>query len=368
MEEVQQEVVSETQSSPEVDAGDTGSQNLVEPQTHEEPDTKDSPLASKEGPLKKFLKEKEAKLAEREATHKERSAPAASEQEPEAPVYKPNYKVNVMKEEKEIPEILRPLMKDEASEKAVRDIVEKAYGLEWVKPKLEKSRQENAELTQEVTGFRTGIQELRDLYQRGDIDSFLQRMNINPEKMLQWAVDKVRYSQLPPEQKQALDARRAAEQQAYSLERQNRELNDRMYQQAAYAKAVALDSVLARADIKTVSDAFDAQKGPGKFREMVVRHGELEWYRSQGRTDLTPEQAVEQVIGTLGLRVAQQQPAPAMNATTAVQSQQPAASAQTAPAPKKPPVIPNVAGRSKSPTAQKPRSIDDLKKMAKQFD
>lgn len=51
----------------------------------------------------------------------------------ETPAFSPNFKLKVMEQEREIPELLRPLIKDAESEKAVRELVEKAYGLEYVK-------------------------------------------------------------------------------------------------------------------------------------------------------------------------------------------------------------------------------------------
>ena len=47
-----------------------------------------------------------------------------------------------MDKEHEVPEFLRGVVKDAATEKQVRELVEKAIGLDYVKPKLEQTRQQ----------------------------------------------------------------------------------------------------------------------------------------------------------------------------------------------------------------------------------
>lgn len=295
-----------------------------------------------------------------EAVDKNIAKPSAPAQfaEPK-PAYQPNYKLRVMEQEKEIPERFRNLMKDAESEKEVRELFEKAYGLDFAKPKHEETRQNYVKLQSEHNFLTGSIQELRDTYSRGDMDTFFQKLSIPPEKVLQWAVGKVNYEQLPPEQKELIDARRNAELQNLELQKQNSLYQRQVQEQVVQARRMLLDSELARPEVKSMVDSFDQRFGkPGAFVQEVINRGQLAWIQSQGKVDLTPGQAVEQVLALYGLK--NQAPASATPQTTA-QVVQPSQQATT--------TIPNVGGgKSTSPVKMKPRSIDDLKKLREAYE
>lgn len=271
-----------------------------------------------------------------------------------AAAFKPNYKVKVMDEEKEIPEAFRALMKDEKSEKEIKEIFEKSFGHEFTKPKYEKLKSEYTEVQQTHTAVMNQINSLKEDFARGDLDSFFDKLKIPTDTILRYALEKVQYQELPPEQKAVLDAKRQAEREAKSFAQQNQELTQNLQVQMVQARTMALDSELARSEVKSVADAFDARTGEkGAFKKLVANHGRLTWFDSQGKVDLSPGQAIEQVMKLYGLSPA---PASAQAPTT------PAAAASTHQAPT---AIPNVGGsKSASPVKQKPRSIEDLKKLA----
>ena len=293
-----------------------------------------------------------------EAGREEAAEAAAAQSEtpeaPEAPAYQANYKLKVMDQEKEIPEKFRELIKDAESEKEVRELFEKAYGLEYAKPKHEALQQTFAKVQSEHNYLLGSVQELRECYNRGDLDTFFQKLNIPKERVLQYALDKVNYEQLPAEQKQLLDARRNAELQNSALQRQNQYMQQQLQQQTVQARQYALDSELVGPEVKSMVEAFDQRFGkPGAFRNEVINRGQLAWFQSQGKVDLTPRQAIQEVIRLYGLDQ-QQQPAAATVAPQESGGARPRVS-----------TIPNVgSGRSASPLKQKPRSIEDLKKIA----
>jgi hypothetical protein len=271
----------------------------------------------------------------------------------EQPAYEPNYKLKVMDQEKEIPEKFRQLMQDAETEKEVREIFEKAYGLEFAKPKHEALQQTFAKVQSEHNYLLGSIQDLREAYTRGDLDTFFQKLQIPKERILQYALDKVNYEQLPPDQKQLLDSRRNAEIQAMQLQKQNQTLQQQIQTQTVQARQYALESELAGPELKSMVDSFDQRFGrPGAFRNEVINRGQLAWFQSQGKVDLTPRQAVQEVIRLYGLD--QQQAAAAPVTPPESGGARPRVS-----------TIPNVgSGRSASPLKQKPRSIEDLKKLA----
>lgn len=291
---------------------------------------------------------------------------------PAVPAWTPNFKFKVMDKEHEIDEFVRGAIKDQDTEKKVKELYEKAYGLDVVKPRFQETRERFKQLNEAHTSVMAGIQELRETYSRGDFDSFFKKLNIPQEKVLQWIIDKAQYNELPPEQRQVLDARKNAEQEAWDLRKQNQTLEQQYEEAATQARERALQVELVRPDIKAFSEAFDA-KGfknregkPVSFLDAVIETGEYAWYASQGKVDLSPEQAIQEVMARWGAAVqpAQAQPKadPQLIPVNGAAGGQGAPASQT---PRATSTIPNVAGRQTSSVAKsKPKSIEDLKKLA----
>ena len=209
--------------------------------------------------------------------------------------------------------------------------------------------------------FEDVTSDLRTTYQRGDLDGFFKKMNINPDKIFNWVLDKVKYNQMTPEQRADVDLRQQAQHKAWEAESRIQNVSQREMQMAVQLKEVQLTQTLGRAEVKSMSDAFDARVGrPGAFRDAVIKHGETTWIRSNGTIDLTPEQAIEDFVKWYGNPAAQ-----SANAAGAQQAAAQQAAAQTAQP--KVNVIPNVAGRTASPLKAKPKSIEDLKRLHKEM-
>lgn len=284
-----------------------------------------------------------------------------------APVqFAPNFKVKVMDQEYEIPENFRGLMKDADSEKQVREIFEKAHGLDVVKPRLQAIREKHQQLEMQHAGLVGDISELKEFYRAGDFESFFQKLNIPEEKILNWLVEKAKYSELPADQRQVYERQRQAELEARQLRKELTETQQTSQQIASQVKRQLLQVALARPDVSEFATAFDSRPGgkPGDFVNEVINRGELAWYTRQ--EDLLPDQAVQQVMSMYAGFTPKAAQAPAAPAAPAPQAQ----AAAPAPAPAaqkpKPPVIPNVAGRSNAGGAKsKPRSIEDLKNLQK---
>lgn len=286
-----------------------------------------------------------------------------SEEKVEIPAYKAREKFKVMDQEHQIPDFLKSLIKDEASEKQVVELLEKSFGLDVVKPKLLETRKERDQARTEYQTINRAVQEARETYQRGDIDLFLEKLAIPQERMLQWALDKVNYSQLPPEQKRIFDERRDAQRTAYSAEKQNQFYQTQLQEQQRSAKSMLLEAGLVRPDIKTFADAYDAKLGrPGAFKSEVIAQGDLAWSQSNGKVDLTPEQAIDQAMQKWRPFVQVAAMAPSASAAGSQ-----AGAGTIVQATSKPGVIPNVQGRASSPIKSKPRSIEDIKKISAQF-
>lgn len=302
-----------------------------------------------------------------EVSSKPQSAAVDPASTPEAPVYNPNFKFKVMDKEHEIAEQFRSIIKDADTEKLVRELHEKAYGLDVVKPRFNDLREKYKSVEQEARGYKEGIGELREHYTRGDFDSFFKKLNIPQEKVLQWVLDKAHYNELPPEQRQVLDAKRYAEQRAAALEKEHAATQSKYEDALVQAKARDLQIALDRDDVRQFAESFDARAGkPGSFLEEVIQRGELAWYTSKGKIELTPEQAIQEVLTRYQGLV---QPKPKEAPMIPVNGQDPNGQAPAhAPAASKAPTIPNIGGRQASSVSKsKPKSIDDLKQLYKKM-
>lgn len=274
---------------------------------------------------------------------------------PQTPPWAPNWKVKVQDKEHEIDEFLRPVVKSPAEEKRLRELYEKAYGLDHVKPKFETARTQLQDISQKFVSQNQAVTQVLSLRDRGEYGAFFEALNIPKEKIMKWVLDEINYQQLPVDQRHSVDQQRELRQRAFSLEEQNAQLQQQYERDIAQAREMALESALARPDVKSVQDAYDARAGkPGAFRMLVGMHGLTTW--QQTKKDLSPDQAVQEVMQLLGGMPQSTAPAP--------QGQAPTPAAPVAPG--KPPVIPHVGGQSTSPVKRSPRSIADLQRLAEE--
>lgn len=279
-----------------------------------------------------------------------------------AQVFTPNLKFKVKDKEHEIPSYMKDVIKDAKTEKEVKEIFEKAYGLEGIKEQREGLKKERDQYFGQVNELVRDINLVKADYQRGDMDSMFAKLNIPVEKVLQYALQKAQYLELPPEQREQIDRQRSLELQTRQLDSQNQSLTANLQQQLVQAKSDAFNATMSRPEVTSVEQAFDTQAGrQGAFRQLVQSHGELTWQKSNGKVDLTPQQAIEQVIAMYGLKAGSAAPAAAVTAASVVP---PAATpASTKPAST---IIPNIQGKSTSPLKSKPRSIEDIQKISKE--
>lgn len=263
----------------------------------------------------------------------------------EAPAWEPNYKLKIMDEEREVDEMLRPLMKDAESEKFVRELCEKAYGLEWQKPKYEELKEKYPELENKYNEFYGQINDIVSLRDK-DLDAFFDAVGLSEDQIAKHMLEKVKRMDLPEDQRRVYDEFSETRRKNYDLEKQLQVEQERNQQVAVQARTHELSTVLERPEIAAYAKAYDtARKKTGAFKEAVVRHGTAEW--NINKRDLGAEQAVHDTMSFLGDAYKGQQAHP-----VAAQVDAPL------------PVIPRVSGKSVSPTGKVPRSIEDLKKLS----
>lgn len=278
---------------------------------------------------------------------KAQQASTAKDATAQAPVYQPNFKYKVHDQEKEFDEFYRALVKDQDSEKRVREMHEKLFGFDVIKPKYEARTKELETLRQEYTPLKEGIQTLREHVGARDFDAFFQGLNIPKEWIIEWAAKTLSYENLSPEEKRRYDMEIETRRENSRLRKEAESYKSTAEQAKVQARQVELDTTLQSPEVNRVMQAFDQRAGKvGAFRDRVIREAQAIYFES-GR-DVSAKEAVESLMQVLGQVGPQSEPA-----QTVTQQTQP-----------KPPVIPNIKSRGGSPVKKHPRSFEELRQLA----
>lgn len=276
-----------------------------------------------------------------------------------APEFTPDYSYKAFQKEYEIPEDFRQLIKDEETQRSIKDIFVKSQGFEHLKSRYDATQEEYKGVNDKYTQLQTGVNQLSDNLRAKDYDSFFKNAQISPDEIYKWVLDKVNYNEAPPEEKARADAQRDLENRAYQAEQKTRSLTQAHQDAILQAKRYELDMTLSSPDIKAFSEAFDGRTGgnAGDFREHLLDRAELAWHKTGGKIDMTAEQAAREVMSLYSHISPVTAPTQAPGQTNQV---------RTGPTAKT--IIPKVRSHaSASPLSQKPaRSIESLRKIYNQ--
>lgn len=282
------------------------------------------------------------------------------------PEYVPNRKYKFSDPEKgdteaEFDEWVNPYLSKDSEDK-FRDLFSKAKGVDLLKADREKVRAQRAAVEQEYAGFKQNVQEVLSLKDK-DLGIFCDRIGLSRPQLAKWLL-----TQLEAEEKlkDLPEPLRNMYTEVQELKKQNLELTKTLsgtqssgLQAATQALTYEVNTVMAKPEIAALVTEYDTRRGkPGAFYQQVVREGELEHART-GK-DIPAGEAVNRALETLALQLQ----APSQGATPNGQGAAPKTVVvqQTKPA-----TIPNVGNGTAAATNKRPRSVDDLRKLAKEF-
>lgn len=281
------------------------------------------------------------------------------------PPYLPNYKYKVLDKEQEFDAFLKGVIKDPETEKKVRELYEKANGLDFVKKERQSVR---TELSQERERSEQAINYIKtasSLEQKGDMHSFFQFLGIHEDKILKYALERIQYRELGPEQRAIVDQQQSAALRSLALEQQNQQLQQNFAQVAQNQRSMELQAEISKPDVSNVVQSFDARVGkPGAFQQAVIERGQYHWFKN--KVDIPVSQAVAEVLSLInGYGVSQNGAGAVVDNSQAQMSGAGSSPAQNPHQPTKQ-IIPNIRGSGTSPVRKVPGSIEDLKKIARQ--
>lgn len=272
--------------------------------------------------------------------------------QPEKPAYTPNFKYKAANQEKELDPLFHSLIKDQDSEKKVKEIFSKVDAFDYIKQKKEHAETQHDSLLADYNQVQSTVQRFNESVQNNDLSSAFRLAGITKEQIFKWTQQQLQLMEMPPEQRQQYEQFEQAKQGKFELEQRVQQIQQQYQTQAVQNRAMQLDMALSRPQVASFAEKWDQNGEPGSFRNFVIEEAKKVYYDTQ--QDLSPDQAVNLVMQRFGkfLNVGD----------TTMQSPQAVPQGQRA----NPPVIPNVTGKAASPIKKVPRSIDDLRKLAKE--
>jgi hypothetical protein len=272
------------------------------------------------------------------------------------PAYQPTFKFKIRDKEKEFDEWIRPVIKDADTEKKVKELYEKAYGLDMVKQDRETVKGELLQAKEKIASTEKAINLVSEYAANKDWDSFFESLNIPKNEILQYALQLVQREKMPPEQKAQWEASRQAQQEARYYQEQNQALQQSQRQFQVQQREFELSQVLSKPDVSVIAEAYNARTGnPSAFREKVVLIGQAHVARG---VDISPEQAVQEAVKEIQYFIQNPGQQAGMQGSEAPKVVQPSSK----------PTLPNIQGRGTSAIKSTVRSLDDLRNLAKSMD
>lgn len=285
----------------------------------------------------------------------------------ETPAYEPNFKYRVGDSELEFDERVRSVVTSKEHEDYLRDLYTKAHGLDLAKSRHEEKQKEWQKTFSEYSQLQETFGKVQDSFSKldaikdSDFGLFQKRLQISDQAVLRRALEIAQVHDNPQErdrlersyqdriQKQDYQDRLSHDQQAFRQQSQTMQ---------AQLHEMKMAQAMANQEIQKFASEYDRRLGqPGAFVEEVNRLGTIEYHASNGRY-LDPSVAVSQAHQRLSKLIG-----PLNEAVPASTPQ-----AKDPEAPKRP-ALPNMGtGRTGTAVSKKPRTLDDIRKLANQLE
>ena len=281
----------------------------------------------------------------------------SGETTPTPDAWTPSYEFTVKDKKLQMDDLFKPLIKSKDVEAKLKDLYEKAYGLDEVKTSREtfKERATTAETKYQQT--EQNLKMLGDVVKKQDFNTFFEVLNIPKQQILNYAIQELKFLELPAEQQAAIETQRQQEQQYQYAQQQNQTLQQQMQSMVVQQAQQELNFETSKPEIQNIAQSFDARVGrQGAFMSEVIKRGQ--YYEAVHKTSPPAQQLVQEVLQFVGMTA--QDPQGQAN-SQAIPSQGVVQNSQK-------PVIPAFNGSvSKSPVRKAPTSIQDLREMRKQL-
>jgi hypothetical protein len=292
----------------------------------------------------------EEAITQEEVAEEVVAEPVEAEGAVEEEAYTPNLKYSIKDKEYEFDEWARDHIVDKETEDKFRDLFTKASGIDEIKTDRDQYKESYATTKEKLEVLDQQLAQLGTYISNKDYGSFAKALQIPKEDLIQFAIEELKYQELPPEQRQYIDQQRQERERLASLEYQNQMLSQQSQQMVQERALSELNMELSKPEVSQLAQEYDARVGqPGAFRQEVINRGA--YHEAVNKKVITAGQAVNEVVNLLGGSIKPQ--------ADSAPSQQP--SSQRTVAANQKPVIPNIGGSSgSSPSGKVYNSIEDL--------
>jgi hypothetical protein len=280
-------------------------------------------------------------------------APVTGEAQPQ---YTPNFEFKVYDKVHQFPEWARPVIKDKATEEQIRDVFSRAYGLDGLKGKYEKSKEQLTRYADVEKNYNNQTGQLKQLLalRETDMGAFLQAVGLDDDKLAQHYQAILRAKEDPTFAAQynaGLEAKRKhlqVTQEQEEMRSQMDSLRQEKEQILLERHVNTFESTYNNPQVSSFAQAFDAKAGKeGAFKDEAMELGNFIFMKEQ--RNASPTEVFSMLMQKYSAFVQPQ--------TTPMEAQ-PQMAAKSQPA-----TIPNTGGAG-GVSVTKPRfnSIDDIKK------
>lgn len=280
-------------------------------------------------------------------------------------VYTPNYKFKASNQELEMDEWLRPAIKSAEQEKKVRELYEKAYGLDEAKSVRENIRNEYKTYKNQTEPVMRWVKDGHQNYhgglqalEQGNVNGFVHKMDqafkafgVDSGLLKKYIFHKLQFEELPQDRKQEYNRYNEAEIRNQQMQEQLQAQTQYFQQFAVQAKTAELNQAISKPEIAPIIQAFNQRNGEQSFQNEVIRLGQYYSRPEVGGKDMPADVLVNEIIQRFNLTAPVQ--APPQAATQAGQAHQV-------------PTIPIVKGSNGSPAGKVIKSMDDVRKLAQE--
>ena len=271
--------------------------------------------------------------------------------------FAPNYKYKIKDQEKEFDEWIRPVIKNQEIEKSVKELYEKAFGLDEVKASRDSFKTKYEDANTKFSNVEKSINALSSYVSKGDFNSFFDALQIPKQNVVNWLIDELKYQELPPDQKKAIDDQKAFVRQQEQFQSQQSMFQEQLRQ----VGETQLQMELSRPEISQAAQMFDARAGKqGAFRQEIINRGAY-YEMTQGRT-VPASELVKELLAFVSPSGQTAVPQQGENPVQTTQSQ----GVQTQD--KKQTMKVFNPGSGSSPVKTQVRSIDDLRRIRAELD
>ena len=271
------------------------------------------------------------------------STDASASMAPEAPAWAPDYTYEFDGKKREIDPLFRGIIKDEESQKKVRDYIQRAEALPKYRDKVQNYEKDWKPVVDQVS-------QLQKYFEKGDHDQVFKALGYNDEMIFKYVKAKLDQAQMPEDQRQLIEAKKMAELEKERFMEENNSYREQASQELARVTEIEMDIELAKPQYATLQAAYDKAYGSGSFKNLVIDRGA--YVVTQQGQHVRPGQLLTMVAKEFAPFLSQ-------NTDSVSEPQQPQQQVKK--------VIPNVGKGSGSPARQAITSIADLKKRAKQI-